>query len=281
MGVFMAAFACVVIYVAIAATTKAIAEAVINIPLAGQVTARLVGAGATFYVAFTSFMAHTSQAYQTITLRLSQPDNKLIERDFDYTYFHPDTGKHSDAGQRGFATLHGVPVGLEELDVSIRCPGYRMKDDPPLRIRNRCIHVILLGAEAQPLLHQDFPFVNDLPARKKVLQQPKCPPKDVSFHYENTTSDDLDLLLYDCHGHYAPRELSQPETHWLRLPFRAGPAKIFEDFDSGSGWYVFFVRDAKGTHHRLASETIFQTRNPWLIVTKNGGTYVATFRFDP
>ncbi len=281
-GIFLAAFVTTIVSLAISTQpTSAVATGELNLGLF-RMKYRILGPGATLPIVFFAFMFFTAGAYQTIDVRLYDPSGTPLERDFKVSWHHPDTGPHSKDGQKGNADLRGLPVGLAEIDLAITCPGYKVKDKGPYPIKDRTVRVIIVPDISPPLTLENFPYIAGemMPDQKTVDQAPKVDPKLVTFHYQNLTGEDLTLLAWDSYKHYHPSGDLKGRSKWIAFPFKAGPTQIYEAFEKGSGWFIFYVQDRVGKNHFLAKRSIFESRNPWLVVTKDRDHYVAKFRFD-
>jgi hypothetical protein len=115
-----------------------------------------------------------------------------------------------------------------------------------------------------------------LPSEGESLSPPKTDPRDVVLRVENRTGGPLHLVMYDCWAHY------RPELPYQSLrrhgPLRAGPEiQEYDQFETGSGWFVFLVADDPVAH--LVTANNFQGPRPLLIIERKGGLLAATLRF--
>ena len=129
--------------------------------------------------------------------------------------------------------------------------------------------------EDLPTTMDGYPHVEDIPdfpTKEMVEQQPKISPESVTFSYRNATGQDLRLLLYDCYCYHFPIDSPvrpSPWRPWAFPPIRQ--AKTFDDFQRGTGWYVFFVQRVEtGEIYRLGTKNIFYSKWPTLTVVPSG-----------
>jgi hypothetical protein len=281
-GVMMALFFAGFVFLVIPAPSSAEASGQINLGVT-TFSYRSAGAVAAGLIMFVLFLWFTSTPYQAVDVRLFTLDGAPLDKGFSVKYYHPDTGQQQLTGHDGIAVLRGLPASLDQLDVSVTCPGYTMKDSPPFPIRDRMIRVVMIPETQPPPPRSELPNVEpgDLPAKEKLAQPPKVTPANVTFHYHNQTGENLSLLMYDCASHHdADSNDLKIQPRWMRLDFPAGPPLLYERFQSGNGWFLFFVRNNKGENHALGNKNIFQSRNPRLTVTKQRDQYTAVFTFE-
>jgi len=119
-------------------------------------------------------------------------------------------------------------------------------------------------------------IIHDLPSRDEVLNsQPKVEASTVVLSFQNNSTVNIDLFLFDCTAHFQGRQ-----AKWVRIPSlpSGGDGVPYDKFDEASkGWYGFVVRVTDtGRFQHLGCRQIFEDAEPTLTITEESSGFEMT-----
>ena len=211
---------------------------------------------------------------------------QTLRRDFSLSYSSPDRGQVPLPGKLGLAEIRGLPRQQKTLRIiDIECRDFAPQGTLPKDFvipENQQVQIEMMeDIPADPTPIDQYPNPTErVPAKENVFQSPKVDPKNVIFKYKNSTGKDGRLALYSCAAHYEPWvDGSAIRPRWLDLAFpSSAEEKIYESFDSGCGWFVFyFQRAGSQIWEFIATKCLFDSANSRLIVTLENEKAVGTF----
>ncbi|MBI1902920.1 MAG: hypothetical protein HYS13_17625 [Planctomycetia bacterium] len=232
------------------------------------------GAGASFVITFVLFYVCFPKPDATAVRIFLMHQGVVLNQRFS-VIIHPQQGESiSKESSNGEVTVE-LPSHVTQLDdVTLKCPGFRLKSKPPFYIENSIVRLAVVKSESLPPLRpEDFPHLSaltDLPTEEQVSREPAVSPSEVTLFYRNLCDDNLRLLLFDCSRHYKiVRGEIKGGSPWLDFPLDVSDEYTPYQFETGTGWYCFFVRDSTGKNHCLrpwACRNLFQTRETKLTI---------------